>query len=222
MTKIAGPSTAEEKLAMIQLYSVFTANGQKVHVMLEECELEYSAMAVDLVGGAHRTPEFRSLNPFARVPIIIDEQGPDGNPITVCETIAILEYLSAKTGRFMPSSARGRVEVAQWLSFITSNVGPLFRGIFMFSNIVPGKIQPAIEHFQTEAKKAFAVLDAYLADHEFLAANEYTIADINAYPVAATSSKSIARGLEPYTNIRRWADSIAKRAAVQRGMKVLG
>ena len=206
---------------MIQLYSVFTANGQKVHIMLEECELEYSAVAVDLHGGAHRTPEFRALNPFARVPVIIDHKGPNGEPIVVCETTAILDYLAHKSGKFLPTDQRGRTEVAQWLSFIAANVGPVMRGEFMFTSVVPGKLQPAIDYFTSEAVKSFGVIDAYLADHEYLAADQYTIADINAYPVAATSSKRLPDGIEPFANIKRWMAAIGERPGVQRGMAVL-
>ena len=128
---------------MIDLYTVPTANGQKVHIMLEECGLPYQPHLMDLYGGAHRTPEFKKLNPFARVPIIVDRDAPGGD-FAVCETIAILEYLAAKTGQFVPTDPRHRSEVQQWLSFLSTNIGPLFRGEYMFANVVPGKIRGAI------------------------------------------------------------------------------
>jgi glutathione S-transferase len=172
---------------------------------------------MDLYGGAHKTPEFRKLNPFGRVPVIVDHDAPGGE-LVVCETIAILHYLADKTGRFMPADPRQRSEVQQWLSFIATNVGPLFRGEFMFANVVPGKIRGAVDYFIGEAEKAFAVLNEYLSGRVYLVGDTYTIADINAYPVAATSSQRLPQGLAPYPHIRRWAERIGERTAVQRGM----
>ncbi|MDX2144465.1 MAG: glutathione S-transferase family protein [Rhodospirillaceae bacterium] len=204
---------------MIDLYTVPTANGQKVHIMLEECGLPYTPHLMDLYGGQHRTPEFRKLNPFSRVPIIVDHDGPGGE-FAVCETIAILTYLAEKSGKFLPTDPRGRSEVNQWLSFVATNIGPLFRGEFMFANVVPGQIRGAVEYFVTEADKALAVLNEVLSTRTFLVAETYTIADINAYPVAATSSQRLPKGLEPYPHIRRWAEAIAARPAVASGMKL--
>jgi glutathione S-transferase len=204
---------------MIDLYTVPTANGQKVHIMLEECGLAYTPHLMDLFGGEHRSPEFRKLNPFSRVPVIVDHDGPDGE-FVVCETVAILTYLAEKSGQFMPTGARGRSEVTQWLSFVATNIGPLFRGEFMFANVIPGQIRGAVEYFVSEADKALGVLNEVLSTRTYLVAETYSIADINAYPVAATSSKRLPKGLEPYPHIRRWAETIAARPAVARGMKL--
>jgi GST-like protein len=202
---------------MIDLYTVPTTNGQKVHIMLEECGLVYQPHLINLPGGEHRTPEFKALNPFTRVPIIVDHDAPGGD-FVVCETIAILEYLADKTGQFIPTDVRQRSEVQQWLSFIATNIGPMFRGEFMFANIVPGKLQGAIDYFVGEGEKAFEVLNTYLAGRSYFVAETYTIADMNAYPVAVTSSKRLPNGLKPYPNIQRWADQVGARPAVQRGM----
>ncbi len=202
---------------MIDLYTVPTTNGQKIHIMLEECGLAYKPHLMNLYGGEHRTPEFRKLNPFSRVPIIVDHDAPEGQ-FAVCETIAILEYLAEKTGQFIPSDLRRRSEVKQWLSFIATNVGPLFRGEFMFANVVPGQIRGAIDFFVKEAENAFEVLNEYIDGRSFFVGDRYTIADINAYPVAVTSSKRLPHGLKPYPNLQRWADAIGSRPAVQRGM----
>jgi GST-like protein len=204
---------------MIDLYTVPTANGQKVHIMLEECGLPYTPHLMDLYGGQHRTPEFLKLNPFARVPVIVDHDGPGGD-FAVCETIAILQYLADKTGQFVPEGAKARSEVQQWLSFVTTNIGPLFRGEFMFANIIPGQIRGAVDYFVSECEKALAILNEVLATRTYLVAETYSIADINAYPVAATSSKRLPKGLEPFPHIRRWAETIAARPAVARGMKL--
>jgi len=202
---------------MIDLYTVPTANGQKIHIMLEETGVAYTPHLMDLYGGQHRTPEFRKLNPFARVPVIVDHDGPGGD-FVVCETTAILRYLARKTQQFLPTDPRQHSEVDQWLSFINTNIGPLFRGEYMFANVVP--VRGAVDYFVNEAEKAFAVLNEFLAVRTFFVGETYTIADMNAYPVAATSSQRLPKGLEPYPNIRRWADSIATRPAVQRGMKL--
>ena len=204
---------------MIDLYTVPTANGQKVQIMLEETGLAYTPHLVDLHAGAHRQASFLSLNPFARVPAIVDHAGPGGD-VAVGESLAILVYLAEKSGQFLPTDVVERSQTLQWLSAISSNIGPLFRGEFMFTNIVPGKLQPAIDHFVGEAKKAFAMVDAHLATSAFLVGDTYTIADMSAYPVAATSSKRLPDGLAPYPHIRRWAADIGPRPAVQRGMKL--
>jgi glutathione S-transferase len=201
---------------MIDLYTVPTANGQKIHIMLEEVGLPYTPHLVDLYKGEHRTPEFRKLNPFARVPIIIDRNGPGGGDFAVCEGSAILRYLAEKTDQFLPTDSRIRSEVDQWLSFINANVGPLFRGEFMFTAMAPNP--EAVTYFVAEAEKAFGVLNEFLATRTYFVGEVYTIADINAYPVAAVSSKRLPKGLEPYPHVRRWADNIATRPAVQRGM----
>lgn len=204
---------------MIDLYSVFTGNGQKVHIMLEECGLPYTPHLVDLYAGAHRTPEFRKLNPFARVPVIVDRDAP-GGPLAVSETAAILTYLAEKSGQLIPTDVRGRSEVLQWLSFISANITPLFRGIFMFNVRLPEKNPAATAYYIDEAKKAYATVDEVFAQRPFLAGDSYSIADISMYTVAATSAGSLPDGIAPYANLRRWMAGIAARPAVQRGMKL--
>ncbi|MBL8645604.1 MAG: glutathione S-transferase family protein [Rhodospirillaceae bacterium] len=203
---------------MIDLYTVPTANGQKIHIMLEEAGLAYTPHLMDLTGGQHRTPEFRKLNPFARVPVIVDHDGPGNSDFVVCETTAILRYLARKAGLFRPDDLRQRTQVDQWLSFINTNIGPLFRGEFMFASVVP--VRGAVDYFVAEAEKALGILNEFLADKTYFVGEAYSIADINAYPVAATSSKRLPKGLEPYPHLQRWAENIATRPAVQRGMKL--
>lgn len=203
---------------MIDLYSVPTSNGQKVHILLEETGLPYTPHLIDLKAGVHRQAAFQKINPYARAPAIVDHDAT--SDVAVSESLAILVYLAEKTGRFLPQDALGRCQTFQWLSAISANIAPLFRGEYMFTNIVPGKIQPAIDYFVGEAEKALAMLDRHLADRSFFVGDTYTIADISAYPVAATSGKRLPQGLAPYANIRRWAEVIAQRPAVQRGMNL--
>lgn len=206
---------------MIDLYSVFTANGQKVHIMLEECGLAYTPHAMDLHAGAHRTAEFRKLNPFGRVPVIVDRGSPGGVPFAVSETSAILSYLAEKAGRLMPNEIQGRAEVQQWLSFVAANIGPLFRGIFMFGTILPSGNPAAVSYFVAEAEKALGLVESHLQGRDWLVGSDYSIADIALYPVCATSAKQLTKGVEPHTNLRRWMAAVAARPAVQLGTKVL-
>ena len=202
---------------MIDLYSVPTGNGQKAHIMLEECGLPYKPHLVDLKAGAHRQADFLKLNPNARVPVIVDH---DAGGFVVGESLAILTYLAEKSGKFMPKDAKGRSLVLQWLSSVASNIGPLFRGVFVFSHVVPGKHDETIAYFKAEIDKAYAMLDKELADRPYLAGDEYTIADISAYPNVTTTAFMSLRGYEPFPNLKKWADKIGERPAVQRGLKL--
>ncbi len=202
---------------MIDLYSVPTANGQKAHIMLEECGLPYTPHLVDLKGGAHRQADFLKLNPNARVPVIVDH---DAGGFVVGESLAILTYLAEKSGKLLPKDAKGRSNVLQWLSAVASNMGPLFRGVFVFSHVVPGKHDDAIAYFKGEIDKAYAMLDKELATRAYLAGDEYTIADISAYPNVVTTAFMAPRGIEPFANLQKWAAKIGERPAVQRGLKL--
>ncbi len=202
---------------MIDLYSVPTGNGQKVHIMLEECGLAYTPHLVDLKGGAHRQADFLRMNPNSRVPVIVDH---DAGGFAVSESSAILTYLAEKSGKFMPTDLKGRTIVQQWLSAVASNMGPLFRGVFVFSHVVQGKHDETINYFKGEIDKAYAMLDKELATRPYLAGDEYTIADISAFPNVVTTAFMSPRGIDPYPNLQKWAAKIGERPAVQRGLKL--
>lgn len=203
---------------MIDLYSVPTANGQRVHIMLEEVGLPYISHFVDLQGGKHLDPDYLKKNPFGRVPAIIDSDGPDGQTVTVFEGHAILYFLAEKSGLFYPQDLAIRTQIHTWMAAISANLGPAFAGQFWFTTLASRRIEMVIDRFVSEAHRGLRALDQRLSDFEYIAGNEYTIADIHAYPVAATSAIRLEGQLEPYQNIRRWADSIGKRSAVKRGM----
>jgi GST-like protein len=202
----------------IQLYSLPTANGQKVHIALEELELSYEPHFVDMAAGEHRSDWYRGLNPFGRAPLIVDPGGPGGEPLVLAETTAILLYLAEKCGRLIPADAHGRIEVVQWLSMIASNVGPAFRGEFHFGHKPHVRNEEAKAYFEAEAHSCLDALERRLAGRDYLVGEAFTVADIQCYPVLAASAVRLDGGLEPYPNLRRYRDTLAERPALRRGM----
>lgn len=203
---------------MIDLYSVPTANGQRVHIMLEETGLPYEPHFIDLPGGQHLKPDFLAMNPIGRAPVIVDNEGPNGQPITVFEGQAILYYLAEKAGRFYPQDLAVRTEIQTWMSAVAANLGSAFSAQFWFTTIAPERSDMTIDRFVSEAHRGLRALDGHLSERVYIAGDEYTIADIHAFPVAATSAARLEGALEPYPNIQRWADTIGERSAVKTGM----
>ncbi len=206
---------------MIDLYSVPTANGQRVHIMLEETGLPYTAHMVDLVGGQHLKPDFIKKNPFGRAPVLVDHDGPNGEEITVFEGHGMLFYLAEKSGQFYPQDLAVRAEIHTWMSAISSNLSPAFAAQFWFTAIAPEPSQVALDRAVSEAHRGLTAIESHLKNREFMAGDEYTIADIHTYPVAATSASRLEGGLEKYPEIARWMMGISQRDGVARGMRVL-
>jgi GST-like protein len=204
---------------MIDLYTWSTPNGRKVSIMLEEAGLPYQAHAINIGKGDQFTPEFVAICPNSKIPAIVDSEGPDGQPLALFESGAILVYLAEKTGRFLPASKRGRYTALQWLMFQMGGVGPMFGQVHHFLRSAKEKVPYAVERYTKEQKRLYKVLDDHLAQHEYLA-DEYSIADIATYPwVARYDWHPINLGAD-YPNVKRWFDAIGARPAVQRGMKV--
>jgi GSH-dependent disulfide-bond oxidoreductase len=205
---------------MIDLYSWATPNGRKIHVMLEECGLEYNAHAVNIGKGEQFEPDFLKISPNNRIPAITDSDGPDGKPISLFESGAILMYLAEKTGEFLPEEARARYETLQWLMFQMGGVGPMFGQSNHFSHYAVDKIPYAIDRYVNESKRLYGVIDKRLGDVEYLAGAEYTIADIATHPWVQGFER---RGVDPndYPNVKRWVEVIHQRPAVKRGIQVL-
>ncbi len=202
---------------MIELYSWQTSNGRKVSIVLEEMELPYNVHPIRIGEGDQFTPEFTKINPNQKIPAIIDLDGPDGMPITVFESGAILIYLADKTGKFMPADPRGRYQTLQWLMFQMGGIGPIFGQVHHFKRAAKEQVPYALERFGKEAERVYGVLDGRLAGNEWLAAGEYTIADIATYPwVSRYDWQEIDLGKFP--NVKRWFDTISERPAVQKGM----
>ena len=205
---------------MIEVYSWATPNGHKIHIMLEECGLAYRAIPVDIGAGDQFAPEFLAISPNNKIPAIVDPDGPDGKPISMFESGAILLYLAAKTGRFLPADLRGRYTTLEWLMFQMGGVGPMLGQAHHFRLYAPEKIAYAIERYSNEAKRLYGVIDKRLGSHAFFAGDAYTIADIAIFPWLR-SWKNQGIVLDDYPALKRWFDAVAARPAVQRGVEVL-
>jgi GSH-dependent disulfide-bond oxidoreductase len=200
---------------MIDLYTASTPNGWKVSVALEELALPYEVHPIDLGKLTQKEPWFLAINPNGRIPAIIDR---DEENFAVFESGAILVYLAEKTGQLMPTDVRGRSRVMQWLMFQMGGVGPMMGQANVFHRYAPEKIPFAIERYQRESRRLLAVLDARLADHEYLA-GDYSIADI--------ANVCWARGhawggidVSGLDHLARWITQLEARPAVQRGLAV--
>ena len=205
---------------MIDVYSWATPNGHKVHVMLEECGLPYRVHAVNIGTGDQFTPQFLAISPNNKVPAIVDPEGPDGAPISLFESGAILLYLAAKSGRFLPEDTRGRYEVLQWLMFQMGSVGPMLGQTHHFRLYAPEKIPYAIERYTNEARRLYGVMDRRLARSRYLGGPDYSIADIAVFPWLR-SWKNQGIDWADYPHLKGWFDEIAARPAVMRGVEVL-
>ncbi|MDY0882996.1 glutathione S-transferase N-terminal domain-containing protein [Dongia soli] len=205
---------------MIELYSWPTPNGRKVHIALEEFGLPYRAHGIDIGKGDQFTPDFLKISPNNKIPALLDPQGPDGKPISIFESGAILIYLAEKTGRFMPSSGAGRYSVLQWLMFQMGGVGPMFGQANHFRTFAPEKIPYAIDRYTNEVLRLSGVMDKRLAETRFLAGDDYSIADIATWPWI---SYAVRQGIDvaSFQHLMRWNEEIASRPAVQRGLAVL-
>jgi GSH-dependent disulfide-bond oxidoreductase len=203
---------------MIDLYTWSTPNGRKVSIMLEEIALPYRVHAVNIGKGEQFTTAFTAINPNSKIPAIVDSEGPDGKPMSLMESGAILVYLAGKTGKLLPESVRGRYDALQWLMFQMGGVGPMFGQVHHFLRAAKHMVPYGIERYTAETRRLYGVLDAQLARREYLA-DGYSIADIATYPWVARYEWHKTR-LEDYPNVLRWYDAISQRPAVRRGMRV--
>ena len=204
----------------IKVYSWPTPNGHKVHVMLEECGLSYEAIPVNIGAGEQFRPDFLAISPNNKIPAMVDPHGPDGAPISLFESGAILVYLAAKTGRLLPSGDREKYEVLQWLMFQMGGVGPMLGQAHHFRMYAPEKIPYAIDRYTNEARRLYGVIDKRLGQCEWLGGADYSIADIATFPwLRSWQNQGVV--MEEYPQLKRWFDAIAERPAVQRGVKVL-
>ena len=205
---------------MIDVYSWPTPNGHKVHIMLEETGLAYRVIPVDIAAGDQFKPEFLKISPNNKIPAIVDSEGPDGQPMSLFESGAILVYLAGKTGRFLPQSVRDKYATLQWLMFQMGGVGPMLGQAHHFNIYAPEKIAYAMNRYTKEANRLYGVMDRRLGESEYIACGEYTIADIAIMPWLR-SYKNQGVDIEQYPNVKRWFDRINARPAVQRGLAVL-
>ena len=200
---------------MIELYTAATPNGQKISIALEELGLPYRVHALSFDRKEQKAPEYLKINPNGRIPAIVDT---DNDNFAVFESGAILLYLAEKTGRLMPTDARGRSTVIQWLMFQMGGVGPMQGQANVFFRYFPEKLQGAIDRYQNETRRLYEVLDTRLGEVEYLA-GDYSIADIATYPWVRTHDWS-GVAVDGLPHLQRWMDALAARPAVQRGLQV--
>ena len=206
---------------MIDLHTWPTPNGHKVHIMLEECRLPYAVHPVDIGAGDQFRPEFLAISPNNKMPAIVDSDGPDGKPIALFESGAILVYLAGKTGRFLPKSDRGRYETLQWLMWQMGGLGPMLGQAHHFRIYAPERIEYAVNRYTSEARRLYGVLDRQLGKTAaYVAGRQYTIADIAIFPWTRSHANQ-GIDLADFPHVKRWYDAIDARPAVQRGLKVL-
>ena len=210
----------------LQLYSLPTPNGVKVSIALEETGLSYEAHKVSFDSNDQLSPEFLSLNPNNKIPAILDPNGPNGQPLALFESGAILVYLADKTGKLMPSDAARRYETLQWLMFQMGGVGPMFGQLGFFHKFAGKDYEDKRprDRYVAESKRLLGVLDRHLASNRWLVGDEYTIADIAVFPwvrnlVGFYGAGEIV-GFEHYPNVQRALDAFVARPAVVRGLTI--
>jgi GST-like protein len=204
----------------IDLYYWPTPNGWKISIALEEMGLPYNVIPVNISAGDQFKADFLAFSPNNRMPAVIDPDGPDGKPISVFESGAILQYLGRKTGLFYPSDERGRVNVEQWLMWQMGGFGPMLGQNHHFNHYAPEKIPYAMERYTKETNRLYGVLDRQLGKHAFVA-GEYSIADMAAVGWAKLWERQ-GQNIADFPNVKRWLDTLLARPAVQRGLAVAG
>ena len=205
---------------MITLYTWPTPNGKKVQIMLEETGLNYKALPINISANAQFAPDFLKISPNNKIPAIVDSKGPKGKPYSLFESGAILIYLAGKTNTLLGTTETDRYDILQWLMFQMGGLGPMLGQAHHFRIYAPQKIDYAIQRYTQEAQRLYGVMDRRLAQCEYLGCNEYSIADIAAWPWIASYERQ-GVDIAAYPNVRRWYESIGSRPAVIRGCAVL-
>jgi len=205
---------------MLDLYFWTTPNGYKVTILLEELGLQYNVVPVHIGKGEQFNPDFLKISPNNKIPALVDHQSPDGRPITLFESGAIMMYLAEISGRrFMPVDLRQRYQVIQWLMFQMGNLGPMLGQAHHFRRYAKKQIAYAIERYTSEATRLYRVLDKRLGEAEFLA-GDYSIADMAVYPWLRPH-KWQGQDISAWPNLQRWYNAVRARPAVQRGLAVM-
>jgi GSH-dependent disulfide-bond oxidoreductase len=203
----------------IDLYYWPTPNGWKITIFLEEVDLPYNVVPVDIAAGDQYEPEFLKISPNNKMPAIIDPEGPDGAPISLFESGAILIYLAEKIKMFFPQTPRERYVVLQWLMFQMGHVGPMLGQANHFRQYAPEKIPYAVERYTNEAARLYRVIDRRLAETTFIAGDEYTIADMAIFPWLR-SHENQGQSLDDYPSLKRWYEGMEARPAIRRALDV--
>jgi GST-like protein len=205
---------------LIDLYTWPTPNGHKVHIMLEETGLEYRVHPIDIGSGDQFKPEFLAISPNNKIPAMVDQRGPGGKPFALAESGAMLFYLASKTGKFLPADVRERWKVMQWVMFQMGHIGPMLGQAHHFLQYAPEKIEYAMNRYRNEANRLYGVVDRRLEDDDWIAAGEYTIADMSIMPWLRFPERQ-GVNIDDYPNLKNWRDRIAARPAVKKALEVL-
>ena len=206
---------------MIDLYTWGTSNGKKASIMLEECGLEYNVHPIHIGKDDQFSAEFIAINPNSKIPAIVDQDGPGGNPYTVIESGAILMYLAEKTGKFMPQDMAARYEVIQWLMFQMGGIGPIFGQVHHFKRAAKEVVPYGINRYFTECLRLYGVLNSRLEGRDYLANNEVSIADFATLPWVFRHDWQEV-DLAEFPNVKRWYEDLMARPALTRGMNIPG
>lgn len=209
---------ADAQLQPIELLYWPTPNGWKVSIMLEECGLPYEIKLINIGKGDQFTPEFLAVSPNNKIPAIVDPNGPDGQPISVFESGAILQYLARKTGKFYPTDERKRVAVEEWLFWQVGGLGPMAGQAHHFRLYAPEKLPYAVSRYTNEVHRLYGVMNTRLKDHEYLA-GDYSIADIACIGWAKLWERQ-GQDITEFPHFQRWLEAVKARPAVQRGLMV--
>lgn len=206
---------------MIDLYTWSTPNGRKASIMLEELGLAYSVHPIDIGADEQFARDFLAISPNNKIPALTDTDGPDGAPIALFESGAILIYLAEKCQRedLLPTAGEERYRVLQWLMFQMGGVGPMFGQTHHFLKFAKDDIPYAKTRYETETRRLYAVMDKHLSTASYFAGETFSIADIAIYPWVARHDWQRVQ-LDDYPHIKRWYDILSQRESVERGMMV--
>jgi len=208
---------------VIDLYTAATPNGQKIHIMLEECGLPYREHWIDIDRGDQFAAEFLAISPNNKIPAIVDSDGPGGNLVSLFESGAILLYLAEKTGKFLPADPLKRWDTLQWLFWQVGGFGPMLGQAHHFNAYAPMRpdgpvvLPYAQERYTNEAARLYGVLDRQLGRHDYVAADAYTIADMAVFPWCRLHKRQ-RQNLDDFPNVKRWFARVAARPAVAKDM----
>ena len=209
--------------APIELWYWPTPNGWKISIALEEMGLPYEVRYVNIGAGEQFTPEFQALSPNGRMPAIVDPDGPDGQPISIFESGAILQYLARKSGQFYGADERARVEIDQWLFWQMGGLGPMAGQTHHFRQYAPAMISDqrhlayGVNRYTNETHRLYGVMNRRLADRDYLA-GEYSIADMACWPWVLPALQG--QNIDDFPNLKAWLERVGSREAVQKGRAV--
>jgi len=203
---------------MIDLYAAGTSNGMRARIAVEECGLAYRFHPIDIQKGEHKLPGFLAMNPMGQIPVLVDNEGPGGRPLTLSQSTAILVYCAEKSGRFLPRDPAARAAMLQALMSASTDITPMLGALF---SVIRSKEPhgPTADLFRSRVRGYFKVWDDYLGAREYCAGSELTIADLSLYAGYARAKGTVPETCEGLPNLERWAKELGGRPAIQRATK---